>query len=144
MRRIESLEDDMRGQVTYEISKGRYIRLDVRQVREHGLEEIMKFYGVEMPKGRLPVTQEGSEVGSVPASFEPIAIKSTSFFYGVRPGDFKRTEAGWEASKYLGPGDLEAVPGFQWGDIDRRSKQYANAIEARDLLMKAVLGRDLT
>jgi hypothetical protein len=114
MRKIERNMDYMRGQVTYELAPDRYITLSVRDVREHGLAEVMKFYGVEMPTGRLPVFQRGREIGSVPAAFEPISIKSTSFFYDVRPGDFTRTGDGWQAANSLCPGDFEAIPGFVW------------------------------
>lgn len=112
MRRIENIADEMRGQVTYEISPGICITVDARLVREHGLEEVLKAYGVKVPKGRLPVFQCGKEIGSVPSVFDPIAIKSKSFLYEVRPGDFKRTDDGWEASNTLGPGDLDAIPDF--------------------------------
>lgn len=114
MRRIENIADEMRGQVTYEVRPGARITVDSRMVQEHGLEEVLKAHGVKVQQGRLPVFQRGKEVGSVPAAFEPIAIKPTTFLYDVRPGDFKRTDDGWEASKTLGPGDLEAVPGFEW------------------------------
>jgi hypothetical protein len=114
MRKIESVMDDMRGQVTYEVAPDRYITLDARVVREHGLAEVMKFYGVKMPTGRLPVFQRGRWIGSLPAAFEPISIKSASFFYDVRPGDFTRTGDGWQAANTLCPGDFESIPGFVW------------------------------
>jgi hypothetical protein len=41
-------------------------------------------------------------------------MTSRNFLYDPRPGDFKRTAEGWIASGTLGPGDLEAVPGFLW------------------------------
>jgi hypothetical protein len=112
VRKIDSVEDDMRGQVTYEITEGKWVTLDARVVRKYGLEEVMKYHGVEMPKDRLPVFQSGRKIGTVPAFFEPLAIKSRSFLYDVRPGDFKRTNEGWEALRSLGPGDLDAVPDF--------------------------------
>lgn len=115
MRKIESPMDEMRGQVTYEVSKGQYITVDARAVRDLGLAAVMEFYGVELPKGTLPVFQRGRKIGDVPAAFEPMAIKSMSFLYDPRPGDFKRTNDGWEAARSLGPGDFEAIPGFVWG-----------------------------
>jgi hypothetical protein len=63
---------------------------------------------------RIMVLQHGRRVGSVPPSFDPRAIKSGSFFYDVRPGDFIREGDHWKASRTLGPGDLESVPGFVW------------------------------
>lgn len=62
----------------------------------------------------IPVFQSGRRIGTLPPSFDPMAIKSTSFFYDPRPGDFKRDGDTWIANRTLGPGDLEAVPGFVW------------------------------
>lgn len=111
-RKLERIEDDYRGQVTYEVADGKWITLNCADVREHGLDVLMKFHGVEVPKGRIPVFQRGRKIGTVPASFEPMAIRSRSFFYDARPGDFTRTADGWEAAATLGPGDLDAVPDF--------------------------------
>lgn len=113
MRRIESPEDMMRGTLTYEVSEGRFITVDARLVQKHGLQEVLSCYGIKAAEGRLPVFQRGVEVGSVPADFEPCAVKPTTFLYDVRPGDFKRTDKGWEACRTLGPGDLDAIPEFQ-------------------------------
>lgn len=64
------------------------------------------------PPTRLPLMQEGRQIGSLPASFDPTRIKSMSWLYDPRPGDFRRVGDAWVASPTLGPGDLEAVPGF--------------------------------
>src|SRR5262249_13657146 len=64
--------------------------------------------------GHVPVIQDGRRVGTVPPSFDPGDIRSTSFLYTPRPGDFRREGDAWIASDSLGPGDLEAVPGFVW------------------------------
>lgn len=141
MRKIDSIEDDMRGRVTYDLGNGKWITLDARTVREHGLKEVLKYAGVDLPTGRLPVFQGGLEIGSVPVLFEPLAIQSKSFLYDARPGDFKRIDRGWEASKYLGPGDLEAVPGFEWNDADRRRQQSANEEDERQMLMSILIGK---
>jgi len=45
--------------------------------------------------------------------FDPDFIKSTNYFYDPRPGDFKREGAVWIAANNLGPGDLDAIPGFE-------------------------------
>lgn len=142
MRRVEHYADEMRGTVTYEVGVNRYLTVSARDIREHGLEEILRSYGIEIPEGRLPVIQHGREIGTLPAMFEPLTIQSRSFFYDARPGDFKRTAEGWEASRTLGPGDLEAVPGFLWGDPERRCKQQANIEEERALVMSALTGKD--
>ena len=62
----------------------------------------------------IPVMQDGRKIGTVPASFDPSKIKSTSFWYEPRAGDFRQVGETWVASRTLGPGDLEAVPGFVW------------------------------
>lgn len=63
---------------------------------------------------RADVKQHGRRVGTLPPNFDPSSIKSTSFFYDPRPGDFRREGEHWIAASDLGPGDLEAVPGFVW------------------------------
>lgn len=60
----------------------------------------------------VPVFQDGQQVGTLPPGFNPQEIRSTSWLYEPRPGDFKREEHGWVADKMLGPGDLEAISGF--------------------------------
>ena len=109
-------EDQMTRVVTYELKDGRRVEFDARAVREHGIEALAKWAGLsgELPRGRVDVMQHGRKVGTVPATFEPTAVRSTSFFYDVRQGDFVRDGETWVASRMLGPGDLEAVPGFVW------------------------------
>ena len=68
----------------------------------------------------LPVMQRGRQVGTVPPSFNPNRIMSTSFLYSPRPGDFTWIDDSWVASPSLGPGDLESVPGFVRYYGDRR------------------------
>lgn len=116
MIRVESIADEMQGYVTYELKGGRYIRLDARDVREYGAAEILRRMGLEidLPTDRVRVIQQGRAIGTVPPDFDPISIKSCSFLYDVRPGDFKRDGDAWIANKTLGPGDLESVPGFVW------------------------------
>lgn len=114
MRRIPSPMDMMRGTATFEIEDGRYLTVDVRDLKRYGLEELMKAHGVELPTERVDVYRHGKKIGSVPGSFDPLTIRSTSFFYDPRPGDFVREGDKWIASRTLGPGDLEAVEGFVW------------------------------
>jgi hypothetical protein len=70
--------------------------------------------GVDQITTPVPVFQHGRHVGSVPYDFEPFAIRSRNPLYDPRSGDFRRTAEGWIASNTLGPGDLEAIPGFVW------------------------------
>lgn len=63
---------------------------------------------------RVPVMQDGCRVGTVPHDFNPRRIRSTNWLYDPRDGDFRLEDSTWTASRSLGPGDLEAVPGFVW------------------------------
>lgn len=63
---------------------------------------------------RVPVFQCGRKVGTVPPDFDPLRIRSTNWLYDARPDDFRQEGLTWVASRTLGPGDLEAVPGFVW------------------------------
>jgi len=130
MRRIESIDDKMRGCATFELEhRGRreYVRIDARLVDEYGAEEMIRRAGLGhmLPNGRLPVFQHGNIIGSVPATFDPRSVKSMSFWYQPRDGDFTREGDGWAVARTLGPGDLEAVPGFTWDRdaIARRAGQ---------------------
>lgn len=53
-------------------------------------------------------------IGTVRHDFDPRRIKSTNWLYDPREGDFKLEDGAWVAAYTLGPGDLEAVPGFAW------------------------------
>lgn len=113
MRLIESIEDQMNRVMTFELDDGRLIRLDARDVELHGAAKLIASMGIEVNKGKpVPVFQDGQMVGTVPFDFEPALIKSKSILYEPRPGDFKRTKKGWEATIYLGQGDLMSIPGF--------------------------------
>lgn len=61
---------------------------------------------------RIPMMQDGRQIGTVLPSFDPASIKSKSFWYTPRTGDFERDGDTWVARPELGPGDLDAVPGF--------------------------------
>jgi hypothetical protein len=106
------MEDEMHGVVTFELDGGRRVRVDARTAREIGPSGVAKYLGIETPRGRLPVRQGGELVGTVPADFDPYFIRSKSFLYDPRPGDFTREGTCWIANAALGLGDLEAVPGF--------------------------------
>lgn len=112
--RLKDTEENFRNcTATYELPDGRRLDVDRRVVERYGIREIAKQYGVEMPTERVPVFHHGERVGTVPAEFDPAFIKSKSFFYDPRPGDFTRTSEGWQVSHTMGPGDVASVPGFQ-------------------------------
>lgn len=114
LERLESIEDEMNGVVTYRLPGNRMIKFDKRQLREYGLAKLLEAHdlGHLIGKERIKVMHHECMVGSVPADFEPCAIKSRTVFYDVRPGDFRRDGDVWVASRTLGPGDLDAVVGF--------------------------------
>lgn len=68
--------------------------------------------GEVVPESRLPVTQRGRVVGSLPSDFAPSRARSNTFLYDVRPGDFRIEGETIVADPMLGPGDLYAIPGF--------------------------------
>ena len=116
MQRVESIHDEMNGVVTYEFPNGKRVRLDRRMVQDHGLPEMLRVAGVAdlVPNERVVVMQYGRKIGTVPPAFDPLFIKSQNYLYNPRHGDFVREGDVWVASRMLGPGDLEAVPGFVW------------------------------
>lgn len=114
MKRVKSVEDEMSGFFTYDLGDGRFLKVTQEEVFTFGLETVLRHYGVEPSTERVPVFQNGREIGSFPACFEPGAVRSSSPLYAIRNGDFERDGDRWVASRDLGPSDFEAVPGFCW------------------------------
>lgn len=114
MIRIPNYEDDARGVVTYELRGGTRVCISARGVRAVGAASIIRDMGLGhlLPTDRVPVVQEGRQIGTLPPDFDPMFIKSRSPLYDPQPGDFLRQGAVWIAARALGPGDLDAVPGF--------------------------------
>lgn len=123
IRRIESIEDQMRGTVTYEIPNGQMVRFDARTLREYGLAALMEAEGLAefIPTERVAVIHHGVRVGTMAPDFDPDNVRSLSFLYDPRPGDFKREGNAWVVARTLGPGDLDAISGFV--RADRQFKQ---------------------
>ena len=116
MKRLERLQDQMQGLITYELDNGRYLTVDSRLVNQHGLRKVFQIYGIEdqISIEQVKVMRRGKIIGSVPGDFDPASIKSNNYFYDPRPEDFVREDDHWIASNTLGPGDLESVEGFVW------------------------------
>jgi hypothetical protein len=114
MKRLESMEDEMRGVVTYELPNGRYASFDARAVKEYGISALMRAYDLEqfIPTERLPVIQYGRRIGTMAPDFDPATARSTSFMYDVRPGDFRREGDAWIVGRTLGAGDVDCIAGF--------------------------------
>lgn len=113
-RRIESIEDGMNGVMTYQLSDGRMARFDARAVQKYGIAELMRAEGLEdfLPTERLPVIQYGRRIGTMAPDFDPATARSTSMWYDVRPGDFRREGDTWVAARTLGACDVDCVAGF--------------------------------
>lgn len=115
-RLIPSITDEMNGVETYELADGRRFRCDSRAVREVGVGRLLYQAGLGPDPSALPrrpVFWHGDMVGTVPGDFNPRHVRSGSFVYDPRAGDFTEDDKGWTASPTLGLGDLELVDGFQ-------------------------------
>lgn len=114
MRLIESIEDEIRGVVTYELPNGQRARFDASAAKEYGVAELLRSSGLGefVPTERLAVMHHGKRVGTMPPDFDPGNMRSISMFYDPRPSDFKRDGDVWVAARTLGPGDLDAISGF--------------------------------
>ena len=108
------VSDIYNGTRTYKLSNGRMLCVKIDDIKRYGVDDVLAGYGVELYRqgGRLVVIQRGIRIGTLPAHFDPDMIKSMSTMYDPRPGDFKRDGDVWVATDRLGPGDLDAVPGF--------------------------------
>jgi hypothetical protein len=115
MKRIESIEDEMRGVATYEFPSGQRVCFDKRMVEALGLHEALKREGLgdKVPTERVPVMQYGRRVGTMPPDFDPLFAKSRSFLYDYRPGDLRREGEVWIANRTLGASDLDLLVGFE-------------------------------
>jgi hypothetical protein len=112
MKRLESLIDDARGTVTYDLGNGRHATFDARAVRKYGLAKLMESIGEEIPTKRIPVFQYGRRIGTMPPDFDPANVRSISFMYDPRPGDFHREGDTWVVGRTMGAGDVDCVAGF--------------------------------
>jgi hypothetical protein len=61
---------------------------------------------------RTYIYQNGALVGSIPAGQ---ALRSRSFVFDIRFGDFRRrADGGYDAHPSICPGDFEALAGFRY------------------------------
>lgn len=117
MRYIPSIEDDVRDVKTYELADGKRVRLDGKSVREIGAAALLHSLGLAESPSKLPrrpVYQSGRKIGTLPGSFDPNCVRSSSWLYEPRRGDFVEDGDGWRADPMLGPGDICAVAGFKF------------------------------
>ncbi len=126
MKRIESIEDEMKGIATFVLDNGDRQAFDLSALRKYGLAELMKSAGLFVSQARVKVMQAGKLVGTVPWTFDPAITRTESIWYDIRPTDFKRVADGpygersdhldyhWEACKSICPGDFATIPGFKF------------------------------
>jgi hypothetical protein len=115
MKKLDSLEDQMRGTITYDLGGGRYAHFDAGAVRKYGIAELLRAEGIEPPPApteRLPVIKNGERIGTMAPDFDPDNVRSNSFFYDPRPGDFRQEGDAWIAARNLGASDPDCVVGF--------------------------------
>jgi len=75
-------------------------------VREYGVAALMGGIGEadQVPTERVPVIFHGLRVGTLPGDFDAQNVKSLSWLYDPRPGDFKREDGAWIVGRAVGPG----------------------------------------
>lgn len=114
MKRLESIADQQRGVVTYDLGNGRYASFDARAIQKYGIAELLRSEGLEqhIPTERIPVMQYGRRIGTMAPDFDPASARSNSLMYDVRPDDFRREGDTWVASRTLGASDVDCVIGF--------------------------------
>lgn len=100
------------GGFTIKLPDGRWLNIDWYEERTLSIAEILQYYGFTLSDERVEVHQDGKKVGTLPGDFDPTSVGSRSFMYEPRPGDFKFRDGAVHAAAMLGPGDLDAVPGF--------------------------------
>ena len=108
----ETLENQMKRTITFDLGDGRMVDVPSDFIRMHGLKAVAEHFGVPVSDRYLPVIYHGRVVGSLPETWHPLEIKSKTYFYDPRPGDFVRDGDKWIAAQTLGPGDIEAVTDF--------------------------------
>lgn len=119
MKNISDLIDKINDTETYQFDNGQRIHLSGRDVRRYGAEAMVREMGYSdlLSKERVPVFFHGRIFGTLPGNFDHRNIKTGGgwggFLYAPREGDFERKDDGWHAAGTLGPGDVEAIAGFQ-------------------------------
>ena len=106
MKEVTSLEDQMKGQCTFEFHDGSRFVVDERDVRKYGLAAILRELTPDYDPGPpLPVYQRGKMVGTLSPLWNARSARDT-MLYVPRDSDFRREGDRWIADPMLGPGDL--------------------------------------
>lgn len=126
MKRIDDIDGSLfrRGIARFEFEDGTRIDLFAHDVKRYGLNRLVEMmgYGDKISHRRIPVMQHGRQIGTLPASFDPMSTQTTSWLYQIRSDDFKRVGDEWIAMNNLGPGDFEAIPQFIWSRNESTSE----------------------
>ncbi len=108
----ETLENQVKRTITVDLGDGRMVNVEKDFIRMFGLKAVAEHFEVPASDRYLPVVYHGRVVGFLPEAWHPLEIKSKTFLYDPRPGDFVREGDEWIAARTLGPGDIEAVSDF--------------------------------
>ena len=113
MKRTVNFENDA---ITFHPPNGKRLTVAGDMVRAMGIKRVFEVFKIadQLPTERFDLFQDGRKIGTLPPDFDPLFVKSKTFLYQVRQGDFTFDNDKWIADRTLCPGDLEAVPGFQW------------------------------
>ena len=115
MRELTRFEDERRGIRRFELSDGKWIDLSAQDIEEYGLKALLAHHGYSNElDARLDLIEDGRKIGTLPGSFDPMNVKSGSFCYKPRRGDFEMRGNQVHMIAHLGAGDLESIPGFRW------------------------------
>ena len=136
MRELTGFEDMLRGIRRFELSDGKWINLSARDIEEYGLKALLTYHGYPNElDDRLDLIENGCKIGTLPGSFDPMNVKSGSFWYKPRRGDFEMRGNQVHMIAHLGPGDLESIPGFRWHRKESHNAtpaQHENATDAEN------------
>lgn len=106
MKDITSLEDQMKGQCTFEFHDGSRFCVSEKAVDTYGLAGVLRMHAPDYDPGPpLPVYQHGRMVGTLSPLWNARSARNT-MLYVPRNGDFRREGDRWIADPMLGPGDL--------------------------------------
>lgn len=115
MEWIENPADEKRGMFRYQIGSDQKIYLEARYIEAFGLTEAMYCAEIdenEMPTKRVPVLQDGREIGALPPNFDLAHTRFIAKTHVLRTADLRWTGNRWDAHSRLRPSGFERISGF--------------------------------